>query len=109
MFAIQTTFQGRSFYYYKGQDFLPGVDSARKFSRRSQAVGLVEQRFQGARVVPVETMPALYRVRRGDSLYLAGSLDSHYFQAGKVDSLKLTREQALALARDLGGVAVPAV
>lgn len=111
MFAIKTTFQGRSFFYYKGQDFLPGVDKARLFSERKRAVGVVDQRFPGAKVVPVETRPVLYRIRQGSGYYLAGSsVDASFFQLGKVDSLTFTREEALALVKNYANaVVVPAV
>lgn len=117
MYAIKLAFQGRSFFFYKGQDFLPEGESRRLFQRRSEAAGLVAQRFPGAKVVPVETRPALYRIRMKDSSHYLSTYDGvgfgyqpYYFQAGKVGAETFTREQALALVGNyVGAVIVPAV
>jgi hypothetical protein len=110
MYAIKATFQGRSFFFYKGQDFLPGVDKARLFSERKRAVGVADKRFPAAKVMPVETRPALYRIRLGTSYYLTGPTSFLTFQNGKQGSRTFTRDVALILVKNYeNAIIVPAV
>jgi hypothetical protein len=63
-----------------------------------------------AKVMPVETRPALYRIRLGTSYYLTGPTSFLTFQNGKQGSRTFTRDVALILVKNYeNAIIVPAV
>jgi hypothetical protein len=114
MYAIQLKSQGRSFFFHKGQDFLADLSRARLFPSRAVASGISANAFPGSRVVPVETRPALYRIRMKDSLhyltvtYTRDGLASpvYLFQVGRDGAVCMNREDALELVQNYPGATI---
>lgn len=110
MFILKLAAGGRDYFLtLNNREFSINRSEARTFMTREYVNNLAKE-MPGTRVAPLETRPALYRVRLGSQHYLAGSVDAPVFQVGKLDSLAFNREDALVMARDYeGAIIVPAV